>query len=78
MTKWFRLHPDWKKILFKADSMKWIAGAIVLSAVEVYFSVFGPPSFIPPGLFAGLAGLTTVFAGIFRMRAQKEFSDVRN
>ncbi|QIG69096.1 hypothetical protein EVB78_063 [Rhizobium phage RHph_N1_15] len=68
-------HRDWKKILFKANSMKWIAGATVLSIIEVYCQVFGPPAFVPPGLFAGLAGVTTVFAGIFRMRAQKEFQD---
>ncbi|MBX4911380.1 hypothetical protein HJA82_29140 [Rhizobium bangladeshense] len=55
--------------------MKWIAGAVLLSVVEVYFAFYGAPEFIPPGLFAGLSGVTTVFAGIFRMRAQKEFED---
>ncbi|TDW20389.1 hypothetical protein EV128_12519 [Rhizobium azibense] len=75
MRDFLKLRPDWKKILFKANSMKWIAGAVVLSGLEVYFAIYGAPYGIPTGTFAALSGLTSAAAFYFRMRAQKEFED---
>jgi hypothetical protein len=77
MTKWLdkHLHPEWRKILTKADSIKWMAVALVLTALEVYFSVYGAPLGIPQGTFALLSGFTTAGAFYFRLKAQKEFQN---
>lgn len=67
------LRPDWKKILTKAWSIRLTAIAFVLTAIEVSFSVFGAPVFIPVGLFAALSGITSAAAFVARLYAQKDF-----
>lgn len=69
------LHPDWELILKKAKSIRWMAAGIASSGLEVYFAVYGAPSFIPLGTFAAISGLTTGFAFYSRMKAQKEFQN---
>lgn len=69
------LHADWKKILTKAWSVRLTVLAFLLTAIEVAFSVYGAPAFIPLGTFAVLSGLTTAGAFAARLYAQKEFKD---
>lgn len=69
------LHADWKKILTKAWSIRLTVLAFVLTTIEVVFSIYGAPAFIPLGTFAVLSGLTTAGAFAARLYAQKEFQD---
>ena len=65
-----RLLPDWKHILKTAWSIRLIALAVILSAVETYFSIFGAPDWMPLGVFAGLSVLVSAGAFIARLYAQ--------
>ena len=67
------LHPDWKKILKRAWSVRLIVLAAVLSGVEVVLPFLG--DFIPQGTFAALSFLTVAGAFIARILAQKDFPD---
>lgn len=67
-----RLHPDWKRILRKAWSVKFNIIATVFGGLEVSVAIYQPTS-IPHGVFAGIAALITVAANISRILAQKEF-----
>jgi hypothetical protein len=69
------LRHDWKKVLTKAWSIRLIAIAFLLTAVEVAFGIFGAPMWIPAGLFAALSGLVSAGAFVARLYAQKEFKD---
>lgn len=68
-------HPDWKKILLKAYSQRFTALAVIASALEVYFAVYGAPALIPLGTFALISAITSAGAFYFRLKAQKEFKD---
>jgi hypothetical protein len=69
------LRSDWKRILTKAWSVRLIALAFLLTALEVAFSITGAPLGIPSGIFAALSGLTSAGAFAARLYAQKEFKD---
>lgn len=65
------LRDDWKKLLRKAWTIRFTAGAVVLSALEVGFSIFANDPPIPRGVFAGLSALTSGLAFYARLVAQK-------
>lgn len=65
------LHPDWKQILRRAWSVKFMVLAGALSAAEVFMQIMEPGS-VPKGLFAALSGLVTVGALVVRVLAQNE------
>lgn len=65
------LRDDWKKLLRYAWTIRFIAGAVVLSALEVGFSIFANDPPIPRGVFAGLSALTSGAAFYARLVAQK-------
>lgn len=69
------LHPDWKKTLTKAWSVRFTALAFALTGTEVFFAVYGPPASIPLGLFATLSGITTAAAFAARLYAQKGYDN---
>lgn len=66
------LLPDWKRILTKAWSIKFMLGAAALSGVEVVMSILQPSNTLPPGVFAALAGVVTSLALVARLLAQNE------
>lgn len=68
---------DWKHVLKTAWSIRLIVLAAVLSAVEVYFGIYGAPVWMPLGTFAALSGLTSAAAFAARLYAQpiKEKTD---
>lgn len=66
------LLPDWKRILTKAWSIKFMIGAAVLSGIEVVMSILQPSNALPPGVFAALAGVVTSLALVARLLAQNE------
>ncbi len=61
--------PDWKRVLRKAWSMRLMAGAAVLSAVEVALPFFQPE--LPRGWFALLSAVTVSGAFVARLMAQR-------
>lgn len=71
------LLPDWKSILTKAWSVKFMGLAAALSGLEVVFSILQPTmaDSLPPGLFAASAGLVTAAALVARVLAQNEAKD---
>lgn len=68
------LLPDWKSIIKRAWSVKFMVLAALLSGVEVVMQIIEPTvvSGMPRGLFAALAGLTTAGALVARVLAQNE------
>ena len=71
------LLPDWKAVLTKAWSVKFMVLAALLSGGEVVFQ-FLEPAFadsLPQGLFASLAGMVTAGALVARVLAQNEAGD---
>lgn len=69
--RWIR---DWKWVLTQAWSVQLLALAAILSGLEVTVQVmiaFTIDPHMPAGLFAALAGLTTVAATIARFVAQR-------
>lgn len=67
------MQDNWLQILKKAWSIRLIAVAFILTAIEAGFGLYGTPEWIPPGLFAALSGLVTAGAFMARLYAQKEF-----
>jgi uncharacterized membrane protein HdeD (DUF308 family) len=71
-----QLKEDWKTVATRAWSM-WLMGAsFVLSGLEVVIQVLVAftitPPFVPPGLFAILAGVVTVLAMGARLLVQSD------
>lgn len=68
------LLPDWKEVLQRAWSVKFMLFAALLSGVEVVMQILEPAvaADMPKGLFAALAGLTTAGALVARVLAQNE------
>lgn len=63
--------PNWRDVLTRAWSIKFILLAAALSGSEVVFTVLTPELLgVPPGLFAALAGLASAAALVFRLLAQ--------
>lgn len=70
-----KLGKNWKSVLLKAWSVRFILLAGILSGVEVFLSASQWILPIPTGIFAALLGLTTMAALISRLVAQKSLSD---
>lgn len=68
------LIPDWKEVVRKAWSIKFMALAALLSGAEVVLQILEPTlsESLPRGLFAALAGLVTAGALVVRVMAQNE------
>ncbi|QIG67360.1 hypothetical protein EVB39_031 [Rhizobium phage RHph_TM3_3_9] len=69
-----RLVDDWKWIVWKGWQFRVTLLAILFSGLEVYFSMINPytlPEWLPPGTFAAIAAVTSVFANLFRLLAQR-------
>lgn len=71
------LLPEWKSVLSRAWSVKFMVLAALLSGVEVVMQILEPSvsATMPKGLFAALAGLTTAGALVARVLAQNEADD---
>lgn len=72
------LLPDWKAILRRAWSVKFMLLAGVLSAGEVFVQIMEPTqaAAMPKGLFAALSGMLTAGALVARVLAQNEAEHV--
>lgn len=68
---------DWKDVLKKAWSVKFMVLAALLSGGEVVMQILEPnvAASMPKGLFAAAAGLLTAGALVARVLAQNEASD---
>ena len=71
---WVIVLPDWKTILTKAWSVRWMTLAVLLSACEVGLPQIGAES-LPAGVFALLSGIVSVAAIVSRVLAQKSMGD---
>lgn len=71
------LIPDWKQVIRKAWSIKFMVLAALLSGVEVVIQIIEPAmsADMPKGLFASLAGMVTAGALVARVLAQNESGD---
>jgi len=65
-----RLYENWKDIVRRAWSVRFMAAAGVLSGVEVALPFF--QGALPNGIFAALSGLSVGAAFVARLVAQKE------
>jgi hypothetical protein len=74
LAKDWRLVKDWRWILLKAHSSRWLIVAGILSGLEVWFAFFTDNPPLPRGVFSILASLTTIAAMAARFYAQKEES----
>lgn len=70
-----RLHHDWRRILRKAWSVRWMALAAIFSCLEAALPFFDGVLPIPPGVFGALTGLAVALAFVARFIAQKGYSD---
>jgi hypothetical protein len=66
---------DWKRIFWKAWSVRLMALAALLSGIEVALPLLEGYLAIPPRLFATLSGLATAGAFVARFLAQKDLPD---
>ena len=66
---------NWRKVLTRAWSIRWMLAAAIFSGVEVAVPFLDGYVPLPPRLFAALAGVATAAAFISRIIAQKEFRD---
>ena len=66
------LLPDWRQILTRAWSVRWLIVAGILSGLEVALQIAQPviEPIVPKGLFSALAGLATAAALVARVLAQ--------
>ena len=67
---------NWRTVLRKAWSMKFMAAATVFSGFEAAVAL-ADPGWLPPGYMALLAAICTALGMFFRLRAQKEVSDAK-
>lgn len=67
-----KLLPNWRDVLAKAWSIKFMVLAAIMSGVEVVMSILQPSNTLPPGVFAALAGVVTSAALVARLLAQNE------
>jgi len=63
---------NWRRVLQRAWSIRFIAASIVLSALEVGISVFTDDPPLPRATFAALAVAVTIAAAVARIVAQPE------
>ncbi len=69
---------DWREILRHAWSVRLIALAAILSAVEVALPLVQGMLELPTGLFAALSGLSTAGAFVARFLTQKKLKELRD
>lgn len=67
-----KLVDNWREVLRRAWSIKFMLLASVLSGTEVLISMLQPAATLPPGVFAAVAGLVTAMALVARLLAQGE------
>ena len=67
-----KLLPNWRDVLQKAWSIKFMLLAAVMSGAEVIMQILQPSNTLPPGIFAALAGVVTSAALVARLLAQNE------
>lgn len=67
-----KLLPNWRDVLHKAWSIKFMLLAAFMSWIEVVMSILQPSNTLPPGVFAALAGVVTSAALVARLLAQNE------
>lgn len=69
-----KLLPDWRDVLSKAWSVKFMLLAIIASGAETAVAIMQPmwETQLPAGIFAALAGLLTSAAMVARLLAQRE------
>ena len=65
-----KLYENWKDILTKAWSVRFMALAAVFSGLEAMMAAVGP--FLPAGTFATLSFAATAAATVARLVAQKD------
>lgn len=66
------LHPDWKYILTKAWSVRWLAIAAVLDGTDLFLRLLLDTGHQGPWLIIGAAACTAA-AGVARVTAQKNY-----
>jgi len=64
------LHADWKNILKRAWSIRWMAAAAAFSAAEVIAPLFS--DVVPRSVFAVLSGLAVGGGVVARVMVQKD------
>ncbi|MCM2436330.1 hypothetical protein [Agrobacterium rosae] len=69
------LNANWRQVLKRAWSIRWIVLAGLLSGLEVFLPIIDGYVEIPRGIFAALSGFATCAAFISRLIAQKGVSD---
>lgn len=69
------LLPNWKLVLTKAWSIRFLVLAGVLSGIEVALPLLGDTLPIPTGTFALLSLVITAAAFVARIVSQKDFND---
>lgn len=69
------LLPDWKKVLRKAWSVKFLALSGVLSGCEAVMQITGT-SFLPAGVGPAVIGVLSALGILARVLAQKEAEEV--
>lgn len=65
-----KLIPNWRDVLRRAWSIRFMLLSFIFSFAEVAFPIWGAGK-VPPGLFAGLAGFFSAAAFVSRTIAQK-------
>lgn len=68
-----RLHADWKQIVLKAWSIRWMILAAVFSASEVIVPLYYDS--LPRNMFAILSGVSVAGALVSRIVAQSNLDD---
>lgn len=64
---------DWKNVLLRAWSVRFMALAAILSGAEVALAFWVPPW--PSGVLAALSGVVTAAALVARFMVQKNMGD---
>lgn len=65
---------NWKAVLTKAWSIRFIVAAAILSGVEVALPMLEGVFAVPQGLFASLSGLASAAAVVARIFAQPDIA----
>jgi hypothetical protein len=65
------LHKDWRELVKKAWSVRFMGLAFLMTMAEVMLPFFVDD--VPPRLFAALSGLAVAGAFVSRLVAQKDF-----
>jgi hypothetical protein len=71
------LIPDWKSVLNKAWSVKFMVAAAMLSGAESVAAIAGESlaKQFPAGLYAAIVGVITALGVVARLMAQNEATD---